>query len=238
VTQAYALVFARCAGFVFRAPGFSHPAVPPLVRVGLALVLALGMAPAVRAPGGLATSSFVLAIALETAIGALIGLAASVLYDGISAGARALDDYVGIQDSVRLAANASGDAFSKLWTITFVAAFFVFGGYQLLLVVFAGGFRALPPGTLLQPGHLMDLAVSLPALAIRAALVVAGPGILLGFLAQLALGAVARVIPRFASFTLTFPIVFGIVLLATLVTLPFAAGMAARPWLHLPILDP
>lgn len=238
MTQAYALVFARCAGFVFRAPGFSHAAVPPIVRVGLALALALGLAPTVHGPGILATPSFVMALALEVAIGALIGLAASVLYDGISAGARALDDYVGIQDSVRLAANASGDAFSKIWTITFVAAFFVFGGYQLLILVFASGFQSLPPGTLLRPGHLMDLAISLPTLAIRAALVVAGPGILLGFLAQLALGAVARVIPRFSSFTLTFPIVFGIVLLATLATLPFAAGLAARPWLHLPILDP
>jgi flagellar biosynthesis protein FliR len=84
----------------------------------------------------------------------------------------------------------------------------------------------------------MDLAVSLPSLAIRAALVVAGPGILLGFLTQLALGAVARVIPRFASFTLTFPLVFGIILLATLATLPFAATLAGRPWLHVPILSP
>jgi flagellar biosynthetic protein FliR len=238
VSQVYALVFARCAGFVFRAPGFSHAAVPPIVRVGLALALAMGLAPAVRSPHALPAGSFVLALALEVAIGALLGLAASVLYDGITAGARALDDYVGIQDSVRTTASSAGDAFSKLWTITFVSAFFVFGGYRLLLIVFANGLTSLPPGTLLQPGHLMDLAVSLPSLAIRAALVVAGPGIVLGFLAQLALGAVARVIPRFANFTLTFPIVFAIVLLATLVTLPFAATLAGRPWMHVPILDP
>ena len=238
MSQVYALVFARCAGFVFRAPGFSHAAVPPFVRVGLALALAMGLVPAVHATGGFRADSFVLALALETGIGALLGLAGSVLYDGVSAGARALDDYVGIQDSIRSATNASGDAFSQLWTITFVAAFFVFGGYRLLLMVFADGLTTLPPGTILRPGHLMDLAVSLPTLAVRAALIVAGPGILLGFLAQLALGAVARVIPRFASFTLTFPIVFAIVLLATLATLPFAAPLGGRPWLHVPILEP
>lgn len=238
MTQTYALVFARCAGFVFRAPGFSHPAVPPIVRAGLALVLAIGLAPAMRGPHPLAAGSLVLAIALEVAIGALLGLAASVLYDGVAAGARALDDYVGIQDSVRTAGDSAGEAFSRLWTITFVAAFFVFGGYQLLIVVFASGLQTLPPGALLEPGRLSDLAMSLPTLAIRAALIVAGPGILLGFLAQLALGSVARVIPRFANFTLTFPIVFGIVLLATLATLPFATGLAGRPWLHVPILHP
>ena len=238
MTQLYALVFARCAGFMFRAPGFSHPAVPPIVRAALALALAIGLSPALHAPASFATSSFVFALALELAIGAMIGMAASILFDGVSAGARALDDYVGIQDSVRNATTpAGGEAFSKLWTITFVAGFFVLGGYQLLIVAFAKGLETLPPGSLLHPEHLLDFAESLPQLTLRAALVVAGPGILLGLLAQLALGSVARVIPRFANFTLTFPIVFSVVLLATLATLPFAVDLAGRPWLHLPMLS-
>ena len=239
MTQLYALVFARCAGFMFRAPGFSHPAVPPIVRAGLALALAIGLSPALHGPATLTTGSFVLALALELAVGAMVGMAASILYDGISAGARALDDYVGIQDSVRNATNpAGGEAFSKLWTITFIAGFFVLGGYQVLILAFAKGLETLPPGALLHPEHLLDFAVSLPQLMLRAALIVAGPGILLGLLAQLALGSVARVIPRFANFTLTFPIVFSVVLLATLATLPFAVGLAGRPWLHLPVLNP
>jgi len=237
VTQLYALVFARCAGFVFRSPGFSHPAVPPIVRVALALVLAIGIAPASHLAGAMPTGSFVLALATEVFAGALVGFAASVLYDGIGSGARALDDYVGITDSVRFNTAAAGNAFSQFWAIAFLAAFFVFGGYQILIVVFAAGFQTLPPGSLLQPNRVMDLALSLPSLVMRAALIVAGPGLLLGFLAQLALGAVARVIPRFSSFTLTFPVVFSIVLLATLVTLPFATHLAGRPWLHVPILD-
>jgi flagellar biosynthesis protein FliR len=39
------LVFARCVGFVFRAPGFSHPGVPPPVRAGLALAMTGALAP-------------------------------------------------------------------------------------------------------------------------------------------------------------------------------------------------
>jgi hypothetical protein len=39
VTATALLVFARSAGMVFRAPGFSHPSVPPPVRAGLALAL-------------------------------------------------------------------------------------------------------------------------------------------------------------------------------------------------------
>jgi len=48
VTQTLLLVFARSAGLMFRAPGFTHPSVPTIVRLGLALALALGIAPAVR----------------------------------------------------------------------------------------------------------------------------------------------------------------------------------------------
>ena len=40
MTQTDLLVFARAAGLVARAPGFSHPSVPPMVRAGLALALA------------------------------------------------------------------------------------------------------------------------------------------------------------------------------------------------------
>jgi flagellar biosynthesis protein FliR len=39
MTQTTLLVFARGAGMIFRAPGFSHPSVPPPVRAALVLAL-------------------------------------------------------------------------------------------------------------------------------------------------------------------------------------------------------
>ena len=231
-----ALVFARCAGFVFRAPGFSHPAVPATVRAGLALVLTLGLAPTVRGTHTAIGIAFIFALATELAIGAAIGIGASVLYDGAYAGGRMLDDYVGIRGSVPSAALTAPSGFGRLWSMAFLTAFFLLDGYHLVIRVFADGFTLLPPGSLLTHAAWSAFAISLPVLIVKAAVLVAGPAIALIFVIQCALGALSRAIPRFQSFTLSFPIVFAAALLVSVVMLPLLFAPAGRPWLELPFL--
>jgi flagellar biosynthetic protein FliR len=123
MTATALLVFARCAGFVFRAPGLSHPAVPAPVRAGLALALTIAVLPAASARAG-SGIVFISAVALELAIGAAIGIAASILYDGAYAGGRALDDYVGIRGSVPNAQVYAASGFGRIWSLVFTAGFF------------------------------------------------------------------------------------------------------------------
>jgi len=227
------LVLARCAGFVFRAPGFSNPAVPPPVRAGFAFGLSLALAPPYASTADVAPSAFVLALAAEALLGAAIGIAASMLYDGAFAGGRALDDYVGIRASVPSANVAAGAGFGRLWSLAFATAFFVIGGDRVALQAFGDAFVALPPGTLVRAANLETFAVTLPSTLLRAALFVAGPAIAIALVAQFALAVVARVVPRFSTFTLAFPVVFGCVLLATMAALPVVLRAAGTPWLDL-----
>ncbi len=230
------LVFARCAGFVFRAPGFSHPSVPPIVRAGLALTIAIGIAPGVRAvhaPDGMA---FIAGVACEAGIGAAIGIAASVLYDGAYAGGRALDDYVGIRGSVPTAQIFAASGFGRVWSLVFTAGFFLLGGYRVVLYAFSRSFESVPPGGVPSPHALYAYAVALPASILQAALLVAAPAIALVFVAQCTLGALSRVIPRFASFTLSFPVVFGMALIGTIAAVPVLFAQSATPWLRIPFL--
>jgi flagellar biosynthetic protein FliR len=230
------LVFGRCVGFVSRAPGFSHPSVPHAARAGLALVLAVGLTPAVRemhAPDGMA---FVLALAIEVGIGAAIGVAASVLYDGAYAGGRALDDYVGIRASVPTAQLYAPSGFGRIWSNVFLAGFFLLGGYRIVILMFARSFERVPPGGPIGTHALAQFAFALPVAIVAAALSVAGPAIALAFVLQVTLGALTRVIPRFASFALSFPIVFLGALAATIVALPLLYAQSGRPWLFLPFL--
>jgi len=229
------LIFARCAGFAFRAPGFSHPNVPAPVRAGFAFALAATLGRGAAA-GGLAPERFVPAVATELALGAAIGSAAAMLYDGAYAGGRVLDDYVGIRASVPSANVAAGAGFGRLWSLAMAAAFFVTGGYRVALAAFAQTFVTLPPGTLVRAAGLQIFALTLPATLVRAALFVAGPALAVAFAAQIALAAVARVVPRFSTFTLAFPVVFACVLLATLAALPYALAAAGQPWMDLSAL--
>jgi flagellar biosynthetic protein FliR len=238
VNDVQLLVFARCAGFTFRAPGFSHPDVPPVARAAFAYVLSLALAAPLNSAHGAAPGHLAFAIASELVLGAAIGTAASLLYDGAYAGGRALDDYVGIRGSVPSANIPAGAGFGRLWSLAFAAGFFTLGGVNIALAGFASTFSALPPGALIDSTSLATFAITLPATLLRAALFVAGPAIGLVLVMQIALAAVARIVPRFSTFTLSFGIVIACALLATLAGIPATLPAAAAPWFDLSMLRP
>lgn len=233
MTQTTLLVFARGAGMVFRAPGFSHPSVPPPVRVALALALALAVAPQVRAVS-FDGAGFVLAVAGETLLGAAIGTGASLLYDAAYYAGRTIDDYVGVRGSVPNANVTSAQAFGRLWSSVFLAGFFLLDGYVPVVRAFAGSFASVAPGGALAPGAWTAFAVALPVTIVRAALLIAAPALTVALTVQVALAAVARVVPRLASFSLAFPVVFAAAIVVTLAGIPLFAPLSAQPWLVLP----
>jgi flagellar biosynthetic protein FliR len=233
VTQTALLVFARSAGMVFRAPGFSHPSVPPPVRAGLAFALALAIAPHVRAVSFNGTT-FALAVAGEVLLGAAIGTGASLLYDAAYYAGRTIDDYVGVRGSVPNANVTSAQAFGRLWSSVFLAGFFLFDGYVPVVRAFAGSFDAVSPGGIIAPGAWSTYAIALPVTIVRASLLIAAPALAVALTVQVALAAVARVVPRLANFSLSFPIVFAAAIIVTLAGIPFFAPLAAHPWLVMP----
>jgi type III secretory pathway component EscT len=203
----------------------------------LALTVALALTPAFGHPrcGGLPLP---FAAAADFGIGAAIGFASSILYDGAYAGGRALDDYVGIRGSVPGSSFFAASAFGRVWSMVFLAGFFLLGGYRVVIEALARSFEALPVCTLPSSGGLYAYAIALPSSIVEAALLVAGPAIALVFVAQVTLAAASRVIPRFAAFTLSFPIVFATAVVVTLVTIPPLFAQSAVPWVRVPFLSP
>jgi flagellar biosynthetic protein FliR len=228
------LLFARGAGLMFRAPGFTHPAVPMIVRLAVALGLAFGIAPAVHARPDLDLASFTLAIAGEVAIGAAIGIGASLLYDGAYYGGRLIDDYVGFRGSVPNAGVTSAQGFGRLWSSLFLAGFFLLDGDAVVIRAFADSFDRVNAGALIGSADWMRFALALPQTIATTAVLVAAPAIAVAAVVQIALAAIARIVPRFSSFTLSFPIVLAAALLVTIATLPLYSSLAAHPLLVVP----
>ena len=234
MTQTTLLVFARAAGLIARAPGFSHPSVPPMVRVGFALALALAVAPHVAHAAPLDLAAFTCALAGDVAIGATIGVGASLLYDGAYYAGRTIDDYLGMRGSVPGANVASAQAFGRLWSATFLAAFLLLDGWVPVVRAFAGSFDRIGVAGVPSSAGWMHVAFALPATLLRAAFLVAAPAIAVAATLHVTLAAVARVVPRFSSFSLAFPVVFGAALVVTIAGVPLLVPVAARPWLVLP----
>jgi flagellar biosynthetic protein FliR len=233
MTQTALLVFARSAGMVFRAPGFSHPSVPAPVRAGVALALAFAVAPGVR-DVSFDGAMFAFAVAGETLIGAAIGTGASLLYDGAYYAGRLIDDYVGVRGSVPNAAVTSAQAFGRLWSSVFLAGFFLLDGYVPVIRAFTESFSAIAPGGAIASGALATFAVALPVTIVRAALLIAAPALAAALTVQVALAAVTRVVPRLGGFSLAFPVVFAVAIVVALSSIPLFAPLAAHPWLVVP----
>jgi len=234
VNAAALLVFARCAGFAFRAPGFAHPSVPAPVRAGMALVLTLAIAPSARAAPHVAGAWIVAAFALEFLFGAAIGVAGSLIYDAAYAGGRAVDDYNGVKAIAPSAQLVAPSGFGRIWSIAFIGAYFLLGVYRLTLPAFASTFARFPPGAAPDPAVWGPFALSLASTIFAVGVAVAAPAIALSFVVHVAMGALSRAVPRFGSFTLVFPPAFGAALIATAFALPVLVRLALRPLLALP----
>ena len=233
MTQTWLLVFARAAGLAARAPGFSHPSVPPIVRAGLAVALACAVAPHLPAEQ-LDGARLALAAATEAVLGAAIGFGASLLYDGAYFAGRTIDDYLGVRGSVPGANVTSAQGFGRLWSATFLAAFVLLDGWVPVITAFDDSFVRLPPAIWPSSAAWTHYAVALPATLLQAALLVAAPAITVAATLHLALAAVTRVVPRFGGFSLAFPAVFAGALALTVMTLPSLIPLGARPWLVVP----
>jgi flagellar biosynthetic protein FliR len=228
------LVFARCAGFVFRAPGFSHPSVPMPLRGGFALLLSLVIAPGVAAPHRADAVEFVVALCTEFLLGSAIGMAASLVYDGAYAGGRVVDDYIGVKAIAPSLQLVAPSGFGRVWSLAFTGAFFLSGAYRAALLGFSKSFTGLPPGSAIHAGGWGEFAAAFATTLIAVALSVAAPAVGLAFVMQIALGTLSRVIPRFGSFTLAFPLAFAVALVATAISVPWAAQHVPEPILTVP----
>jgi flagellar biosynthesis protein FliR len=229
------LVFARCAGFVFRAPGFSHPSVPPPIRAALALFLTVVIVPGIKeanlAFDGIA---FVVAVVAEFLIGSAIGMVASLVYDGAYSGGRAVDDYVGVKAIAPSLQLVAPSGFGRIWSLAFTGGYFLTGAYRPTLLGFAHSFASLPPGTPVLPHSWVAFAADYAGAIANVALQVAAPAIGLAFVVQIAVGAISRAVPRFGSFTLAFPLALAAALAATAIAAPLIAQHSPRPVLAIP----
>lgn len=224
------LTLARCTGFVFRAPGFSHPSVPAPLRAGFAAALAMAILSAPHASAHVAgIAAMLLALVVEFLVGGAIGMTASLIYDAAYAGGRVVDDYVGMRAIAPSLQLVAPSGFGRVWSLAFTGGFFLSGAYRLALLGFAQSFTRIPIGGGIHAASWSAYASGFAATFVVVALAIAAPAVGLAFVAQIGIGALSRVVPRFGSFTLAFPLAFAAAIVATAIAVPLVTARAPAP---------
>ena len=207
--EAVALASLRMVAFLVIAPPFSYNGFPAQVKGMLAIGLAIAVAPRVGAgyqSGD--TGAFLLDMVRELAVGATLGFLVFLVFSAIQSAGSFIDLFGGFQLAQAFDPQAmiNGAQFTRLFQLTALALLFATGGYQLIIGGLVRTFDAIPLAggfDLADPAKEMVTGVTQMFLA---ALQIAGPLIVVLFLADVGLGLLTRVAPALNAFALGFPL--------------------------------
>ncbi|ROS67356.1 flagellar biosynthetic protein FliR [Curtobacterium sp. PhB172] len=214
--EATMLAGVRLVAFFVIAPPFSYRAFPGTVKVILGLGLAIGVAPRVAVGyESLDTGPFLLALLTQLVVGLSLGFLVFLVFAAVQSAGALIDLFGGftLAQAFDPQSQVNGAQFTRLFQMAALALLFTSGGYQLIVGGLVRSFDAVPlTGTFAVDGlaHLLVAAMSQMFLA---TLQIAGPLVVVLFLADVGLGLLTRVAPALNAFQMGFPIKIGLTVL-------------------------
>ncbi|TDE98652.1 type III secretion protein [Occultella glacieicola] len=207
--EAVLLAAVRVTAFLFIAPPFAHRGVPARIKAMLAVGLALAVSPVVTSGYvSLELPDFLLTLVSQLFIGAGLGTLVAVVFAAVQSAGSLIDLFGGFQMAQAFdpGLQVSVSPFGRLYHFAAIVLLFASDGYQLILAGLVRTFTALPLGAAwpsADPAAALTTGLSEMFVA---ALQIAGPMIVVLFLADAGLGLLTRVAPALNAFALGFPV--------------------------------
>lgn len=210
VEQVIAILLAtiRVSAWLVVAPPFNNRAIPRMVKVAIALALAMAIGPnlASKAPPP-ELFPILTAVLFQVVVGLSLGFLAQLLFSAIQAAGELIDLASGftlasLYDPV---SNVSVSMFGRVNQLVAVTLLFALNGHLFLLRGFMASYDVFPMHTV-SITALTRTVTSNVGIFFVSALEIAAPVMVVLFLADLALGLVSRAVPSLNVFVMSFPI--------------------------------
>jgi flagellar biosynthetic protein FliR len=207
----------RIVAFLVLAPPFSFSGIPLRIKGMLAVALSLVVAPRVGTvtAQSLETGPFLLSLVMQIVIGSFLGFLVLMVFAAVQSAGNLVDLFAGFQMSQAYdpQMNLNGAQMTRLMQMVALGLLFVSGGAELVLGGLFRTFDALPVTGMLDQSAGDRLLPGLGAMFL-AAVQIAGPIVIVLFLADIGLGLLTRVAPALNAFQLGYPLKILITLLA------------------------
>ena len=207
--EAVMLAAVRMTAFIVVAPPFSYNAFPARIKAMLGVGLALAVSPRlVEGYAALDPAGFFGALLLELVTGAALGFLVMLLFAAVQAAGGLIDLFGGFQlaQAFDPQSMVNGAQFTRLFHVAALALLIASDGYQLVLAGLFRSFDAVPlgGGLALEPavGQMTDGLTAMFLAAVQ----IAGPLLVVLFLADVGLGLLTRAAPALNAFALGFPL--------------------------------
>ncbi len=228
--EATSLAAVRITAFLVLAPPFSHGTIPMRIRAMLGVGLALAVSPVVAVGyERLDTPAFLFALAGQALTGALLGFLVMALFSAIQGAGHLVDTFGGFQlaQAFDPGMAVNGAQFTRLFQMTAILLLFASDGYQLVLGGLFRSFDAVPVDGVIDLARPADALIGAAGQMMLSAVQIAGPLLIVLFLADVGLGLVSRVAPALNAFALSFPVKIGLTLLLVAFVYAVLPGVVA-----------
>jgi flagellar biosynthetic protein FliR len=208
--QCFFWVLMRVSIIIFLLPLFGARGIPSIWKIGLSMILAIVLMPAV--PSGVkypqVPVEIIISLISEAMMGLILALTVRMFFTSIQmAGhfmsfqmgfsmARAIDPQAEVQDSV----------ITELMYILAILMFFTIDGHHIFLRALASSFQTAPPNGIIFDSSIAGILVKISAEMFLIGVKLAAPMIIALFLSNLCLGIVARTVPQVNILMVGFPV--------------------------------
>ena len=203
------LVFTRATGMMLLMPVFSGQMIPRQLRVALAFLLAVTLAP-VALPGFAPPDNWVggaLQIMHELAVGAIMGLVSRLIFYALEMAGELISVEIGLSLSANIdpfTSNRASPANTMLVSLATIL-FLTTNSHLWCLMAFSRSFEIIPPDGGLS-GNTADVLISSTGRIFLVAWQIAAPIMAISFLVNLCFATLGRAAPSLNVFVLSFPV--------------------------------
>jgi len=224
--EIYSIIFLRVSGIIFMMPFFGSESVPRLVRIGLSLVITFVIVPTLNIDGVVLPESlvsYVVVLFKELLVGMALGYIAMLIFNGI----QFAGDLVGFQMGLRIGNvidPMSEEQISIIGTMQNLLAVLIYLSLfwdHFLFKAMAASFRVIPIAGVVLEAPLATELIRMTGQVFVIALKMGAPLLAALFLADVALGFIARTAPQINVFIIGFPVKVGMGILLLGISLPF-----------------
>jgi flagellar biosynthetic protein FliR len=210
------LASARILAWMLVAPPIATGGVPKSVKVVLSVGLALVIVPRATAHAPAAQVLPVTgALLMQVLIGAALGFLTRLIFAAVETAGGLLDLFGGFALSAAYdpLTTTMTSIFGRLYALLCTALIFATDAHLILFQGFLNTFDAIPLDATMSLGKFDDAITGGMTQLFVGALQIAGPLIVVLFIADVALGVLNRIAPQLNAFTMSFPIKVGLTLL-------------------------
>lgn len=218
------LVLCRVGAAVAVLPGIGEAEAPAMLRVGVALCLAILIYPDVDRHGvdvGVPAAELVRLIASEFATGLLLGWLARLVALALPVTGQLISLFTGLSSVIQPDASlgAQSSALARLFSLAAPTLLLVSGLYALPIQALANSYRLMPLGGGFAHGDGASAVVAATAGMFTLSLRLAAPFVVAGTVWQIALGFLSKFVPTLQAGSALIPgqVLGGMLLLALLI---------------------